>query len=83
MASSFAIQHTTVDGSRPHWYRLDSAKDFNSACRRARDYALDHGGYVCVTDETGKTVFGTDPDQLAHAIALGINRDFPREARAS
>lgn len=75
---AFTIQHTAV-GDFPWWYHLECARDFQAACRRAYNYALDHGGYVCVKDESGKTVFGTDPLELDRAISNGINKDFPRE----
>jgi hypothetical protein len=75
---SYAIQHTAI-GEFPFWYHLESAKTLEAATRRAYNYAMDHGGYVCVKDETGKTVFGTDPVELDRAISNGINKSFPRE----
>jgi hypothetical protein len=75
---TFSIQHTAI-GRYPHWYHLESATDFQAAAKRARNYALDHGGYVCVKDGAGRVVFGTDPVQLDRAILNGTNRDFPRE----
>lgn len=75
---AYAVSHTAV-GDFPFWHHLDSHKDLQAACHRARNYALDHGGYVCVKDASGHTVFGTDPDALSRAISNGINRDFPRE----
>jgi hypothetical protein len=75
---TFTIQHTAI-GDRPFWYHLECAKDLESATRRARQHALDNGGYVCVKDANGATVFGTDPLQLDRAILNGINRSFPGE----
>ena len=77
--TNYTIQHTAISGSRPFWYHLECAKDLEPACRRARQYALDNGGYVCVQDQAGKTVFGTNPVQLDRAILNGVNRDFPGE----
>lgn len=76
---AYTIEHTAAKGDRPFWYHLESNADYLQACRRARDYALDHGGYVCVKDHSGETVFGTDPAQLSIAILAGANRDFPKE----
>lgn len=75
---AFAIQHTAI-GNFPFWYFLESHRDLEGATRRAQNYALDHGGYVCVKDANGAIVFGTDPAALDLAILNGINRDFPRE----
>jgi hypothetical protein len=75
---AYTIQHTAI-ANAPHWYHLDSNSDYLAAVRRARGYALDHGGYVCVKDASGETVFGTDPGQLDRAVSNGTNRDFPRE----
>ncbi len=72
------IQHTAAAGA-PYWYHLESAAEPAAAIRRARSYALDNGGYVCVKDGAGNVIFGTDPAQLDRAILSGINRDFPRE----
>ena len=76
---AYTIQHTAITGDAPFWYHLECAKDLDGAARRARQYALDNGGYVCVKDATGKTVFGTDPVALDRAILNGINKSFPRE----
>jgi hypothetical protein len=75
----YSIQHTQI-GDFPFWYHLESARDLEAAKRRAYNYAMDHGGYVCVKDESGKTVFGTDPAELDRAISCGINKSFPRES---
>jgi hypothetical protein len=76
---TYTIQHTAVSGDRPFWYHLESCGNYLQACSRARNYALDHGGYVCVKSKDGETVFGTDPVQLDRAILSGVNRDFPKE----
>lgn len=76
---AFSIEHTVI-GSRPHWYHVQNATDLKVASRIAYDYAMTHGGYVCVKDGTGHVVFGTDPLRLDLAILNGTNRDFPREA---
>jgi hypothetical protein len=39
-------------------------KELETAVRRANSYAMDHGGYVCVKDELGRVLYGTDPAQL-------------------
>jgi hypothetical protein len=57
---SSTIEHTQI-GDRPYWYHLECSNDFQQAKKRAHNYALDHGGYVCVKDESGHVVFGTDP----------------------
>ena len=75
---AYTVQHTRIS-DRPFWYHLDSIATLEYACQRAQNYALDHGGYVCVKDETGKTVFGTDPVELDRAILNGTNKNFPRE----
>lgn len=75
---AFTIQHTAI-GACPFWYHLETAKDLESAARRAWQYVLDHGGYICVKDASGVTVFGTDPIQLDRAILNGINKNFPGE----
>ena len=72
----YSIQHTTVTGVRPSWYQLESARNLKAAARRALNYALDNGGYICVKDEQGAVVYGTDPAALDQAIARGVNRDF-------
>jgi hypothetical protein len=51
---TYTVQHTAISNF-PFWYHLDSHRVLESAVSRARNYALDHGGYVCVMDETGKT----------------------------
>lgn len=76
--ATYTVQHTRI-GDFPHWYHLDCHGELQPAIRRARNYALDQGGYVCVKDEKGATVFGTDPIQLDRAISKGLNKDFPRE----
>lgn len=75
---TYTIQHTQI-GDRPFWYHLECAKDLDGATRRANQYALNNGGYVCVKDASGITVFGTDPAQLDRAIMNGINKHFPGE----
>ena len=75
---AYTVQHTQI-GDAPYWYHLDSHADYQQAARRALNYALDHGGYVCVKDGNGKTVFGTDPADLDRAITNGINKDFSRK----
>ncbi len=79
---AYTIHHTAI-ANAPYWYQLESNADYLAACRRARNYALDHGGYVCVKDQSGETVFGTDPDQLNRAILAGTNRDFSKFALAA
>ena len=76
--TSYTIQHTAI-GNSPFWYHLECAADFERACRRARQYALDNGGYVCVKDQNGFTVFGTDPLDLDRAILNGICKHFVGE----
>ncbi len=75
---TFTIQHTAV-GESPFWHHLESHKSEYAAISRARDYVLDHGGYVCVKDAGGRTVFGTNPIDLDRAILNGINRHFSRK----
>ena len=75
---SYTIEHTAT-GAYPVWYHLERSDDLQKAKRRAYDYALNHGGYVCVKDGSGHVVFGTDPAALARAVTSGINRSFPRE----
>lgn len=74
---SYSVQHTNI-GQRPYWYQLERWDEGHreKAFARARQYALDHGGYVCVKDYAGNVVFGTDPTQLDRAITLGINKHF-------
>lgn len=78
---AYSVKHTQI-GAQPHWYLLERWDEAHrqKAIRRASEYALDHGGYVCVTDNDGKVVFGTDPAALDDAIAKGINKHFPRPA---
>lgn len=73
--ANFTVHHTLI-GERPFWYRLDPWGDQTAATTRARCYALDHGGYVCVKDDTGKVIYGTDPVELDRAITAGINKYF-------
>lgn len=75
---AFSVQHTLV-GAFPFWYHLDSHEKFRGAVERARNYALDHGGYVCVKNAGGVTVYGTDPAELDRAISSGTNQDFRLE----
>ena len=75
---AFTILHTAI-GRAPSWYLLETCPDQERAKRRAYDYALDHGGYVCVRDSAGGVVFGTDPAALDRAISSGINHNFPLE----
>lgn len=79
---SYAILHTKIEGPRPHWYTLERWDEAHreKALRRARQYALDHGGYICVQDNFGDIVYGTDPAALDRAIKLGGNRDFTESA---
>lgn len=74
----YTISHTRI-GNSPFWYHLECAKNLEKAKRRAQGYVLDHGGYACVKDQYGVTVFGCDPDQLRLDILNGTNRLFPRE----
>ena len=69
---AYTVHHTVAD--KIHWMQYDGAYlcDQN-AIRRARNLALDHGGYVCVKDRNGKVIYGTDPVQLDRAIDLSIN----------
>lgn len=73
---AFSVQHTQHGLDRPEWYQLESYSDREKALHRARNYGLDNGGYVCVKDENGRVIFGTDPNDLNRAIAAGINHDF-------
>jgi hypothetical protein len=73
---AFSVQHTKVGIPCPYWYQLEAFSDREKALHRARNYALDNGGYVCVKDATGRVVFGTDPAALERAVSLGINRHF-------
>lgn len=75
----FTIQHTSVSGNYPFWYHLECCKDKQQAVRRANQYVLDNGGYICVQDEKGVVIFGTDPIQLDLDISNGTNRSFLRE----
>lgn len=75
----YSVAHCPVGGYSPIWYHLDAHSTLESATRYARNYALDHGGYVCVRDKTSKTVWGTDPAALDRAILSGTNNSFPRE----
>lgn len=75
---TYAIQHTAI-GPFPYWYHLETCGERDRAIRRANNYALDHGGYICVKDSAGNVVFGTDPAQLDRAISAGTNRHFARE----
>ena len=77
-ATSFSVQQTAI-GTRPYWYHLETYGDRERALHRARNYALDHGGYVCVKAD-GEVIFGTDPAGLDRAIALGINKHFASSA---
>jgi ligand-binding sensor domain-containing protein len=67
MGMIFSVHHCLLGTS--HWYLLDRHKDEQEARRRARNYALDHGGYVCVKDADGKVIYGTDPVELARVRA--------------
>ncbi len=75
---AYSVSHTKIEGERPCWYLLERWDEAHreQAMHRARNYALDHGGYVCVTDNDGNTIFGTDPAQLDRAIRSGINKHF-------
>jgi len=82
---AFSVQHTKCpnsrasefgDCSRPYWYHLEAYSDREKALRRARQYGLDNGGYVCVKDADGTVIYGTDPAQLNRAIVQGINKHF-------
>lgn len=82
---AYSVQHTKClnsrasefgDCSRPFWYQLEAYSDLNKALHRARNYALDNGGYVCVKAPDGTIVYGTDPAALDRAIREGRNRDF-------
>ena len=72
---SYTVHHCPI-AAAPHWYLLEHHKTAESARRRAYNYALDHGGYVCAKDPAGQVIFGTDPAYLVRAIAQGQNRDF-------
>lgn len=76
---AYVVLHTAI-GYAPHWYVLDNHATLEGAARRARNYALDCGGYVCVQDTAGNTVFGTDPAALDRSISNGICASFPKEA---
>lgn len=75
---AYSIHHTPAAGNRPSWYQLERWDEGHreKAITRARQYGLDHGGYICVKDHSGKIVFGTDPAHLDRAIEMGGNRDF-------
>ena len=73
---AFSVEYTQHGLKTPYWHLLDVWADREEALRRARNYALDHGGYVCVKDGFGNVIYGTDPKGLERAISLGINHDF-------
>lgn len=75
-AQTFTIHHTAIKGAAPHWYQLECAETLTKAATRARQYALDNGGYVYVKDASGDIVYGTDPVALDRSIASGLNRHF-------
>lgn len=77
-ATHYTITHTAI-GAFPFWYHLETWQTEHIAVRRANEYVLNHGGYVCVKDDAGTVVFGTDPAALDRAITAGTNRSFPRE----
>ncbi len=58
----YTVKHAPC--ADPVWYALETCRDLQQAVNRARNYGLDHGGYVCVTDSKGYTVYGTDPVAL-------------------
>jgi hypothetical protein len=62
---TYTISHARSRTST--WYQLEPASDLETATRRAYQYALEQGGYICVNDAGGKTVFGTDPGELARS----------------
>jgi hypothetical protein len=76
---AFTIQHTSTAFGYPSWYHVGGDADYQAAAKKAYQYAMQHGGYVCVKDADGKTCFGTDPAILSNAITSGRNRDFPSE----
>ena len=75
---AYSVNHTKIEGQRPFWYLLERWDEGhrNKAFQRARQYALDHGGYVNVTDSAGNVVFGSNPVDLDRAIISGTNKDF-------
>lgn len=81
---AYAVHHTQVGSAKPHWYLLERWDEGHreQALRRARNYTLDHGGYVYVADHDGNIVYGTNPVDLDRAIARGTNRDFTQTATA-
>lgn len=50
----------------PHWNDLQKLPDGSrqEAIRIAHQYVMDHGGYVCVKDDSGLVIYGTDPREL-------------------
>jgi hypothetical protein len=80
--ATYAILHTKIEGERPYWYQIETYSTSEKALHRARDYALNNGGYICVKADD-KVIFGTDPVELDRAIALGINKHFTREPRTA
>lgn len=70
---SYSVQHAKIGGDRPYWYQLEAYANQRAAMHRARNYALNNGGYVCVKDATGRVVYGTDPVQLERSVASGMN----------
>ena len=78
----YSVQHTKQEGPRPYWYQLEAYSDLEKATHRARNYALDHGGYVCVKDSNGIILWGTDPAALDRAIADGRNVHFRQVSQA-
>jgi hypothetical protein len=70
---AYSVQHAQCKGARPYWYQLEAYSDREKAMHRARNYALDNGGYVCVKDASGKTIWGSDPGDLERSIASGSN----------
>jgi hypothetical protein len=73
---AYSVRHARQGTERPFWYQLEAYDDREKALHRARNYALDNGGYICVKDATNTTIYGTDPAALDMAIIAGINRDF-------
>ena len=75
---AYRVEHAKIEGPAPYWYLLERWDEAHreQAMRRARQYAIGNGGYVCVKDNDGNVVFGTDPAQLDRNIAQGGNKYF-------
>lgn len=76
--TAYSCIHTAT-GRFPSWYHLSSHPTLDAAIRCAQDFVMRRGGYICVRDASGRSVYGTDPAELDRAVVNGTNRDFPSE----